>query len=47
MYLDQWVKVIWGSTVAVTSVLGAFRRRWLIVTFLMGVNIIQEAFTGW
>ncbi|HZD60027.1 MAG TPA: hypothetical protein VE439_06190 [Anaerolineae bacterium] len=47
MYLDQWVKVIWGSTVVGTSVLGFFNRRWLIVTSLMGLNILQEAFTGW
>ncbi len=47
VYLDQWVKAFWGTVVVVTSVLGYFNPLWLIITALMGVNIFQEAFTGW
>jgi len=48
MSLEQWIRVIAGTFVLVSLVLGYFvSSYWFLFTAFVGVNLIQSAFTNW
>jgi len=47
MSLERWIRLIAGTFVLVSVVLGAFvHPYWLFFTGFVGVNLMQSAFTG-
>ena len=48
MTMDRVVKIIAGTFILISAVLVIWVSKWwLIWTALIGVNLIQSAFTGW
>lgn len=48
MYLEQWIRVVAGSFVLISVVLGHFvHPYWFWFTVFVGINLIQSAFTHW
>ncbi len=47
MYLEDGVRIIAGSIVIVSLLLGMFVNKWwFFLTLFVGVNLIQSVFTG-
>ena len=48
MTMDKVIKIMAGSFILISVVLAVWVSKWwLIWTALVGVNLIQSAFTGW
>ena len=48
MRLNQWVRLIDGSVVLVSVILGiTSSRHWFILTVFVALNLIQSGFTDW
>lgn len=48
MDLNRWLRLVAGTFVFVTAVLGYFvSPYWLLFTGFVGVNLVQSAFTNW
>ena len=48
MTMDRVIKILAGSFILISVVLVIWVSKWwLILTALVGVNLIQSAFTGW
>jgi hypothetical protein len=48
MLLNEWLRLIAGSFVLISVVLGLlFNNYWFILTIFVALNMIQSAFTRW
>jgi len=48
MLLNEWLRLIAGSFVLISVVLGLlFSNYWFILTIFVALNLIQSAFTRW
>ncbi len=48
MKMEQYIRIIAGSLVFISALLGFFvSRYWLILTMLVGLNLFQFGFTNW
>ena len=48
MTVDRYLRLIAGSIVLVTLVLGAYQSpRWYFFTGFVALNLLQSAFTNW
>lgn len=48
MTIEKYIRIIAGSFILVSLALAVFvNKYWLIWTALVGVNLIQSAFTNW
>ena len=48
MKMEQWMSAIAGTFILVSPALGCFHSRyWLLFTALVGLNLLQSAFTKW
>ena len=48
MKLEQWIRVIAGTFVFVSALLGFFVSKWwLLFTMFVGLNLFQFGFTNW
>jgi len=48
MTMDRVIKIIAGSSILISVALVIWvSKGWLVLTALVGVNLIQSAFTGW
>jgi len=46
MYIEKYLKIIWGVAILTGVLLGAFvNKYWLILAGFIGVHLIQMAFT--
>jgi hypothetical protein len=48
MSLERWIRLIAGSFVTLSLILGYFHSRyWLLFTLFVGLNLFQSALTRW
>ena len=48
MDLNRWLRLIAGTFVFVTTILGYYvSPYWLLFTGFVGLNLVQSAFTNW
>jgi hypothetical protein len=48
MDLNRWLRLIAGTFVFVTVILGYFvNHLWFLLTGFVGLNLVQSAFTNW
>jgi len=48
MKMEQWIRLIAGSLVLISTVLGYFYHPyWFFFTAFVGLNLMQSAFTKW
>jgi hypothetical protein len=48
MKMEQWIRAIAGTFILVSVALGWFYSKyWLFFTALVGLNLLQSAFTKW
>lgn len=48
MSLERWIRLIAGSFVTLSLMLGYFHSRyWLLFTLFVGLNLFQSALTRW
>jgi hypothetical protein len=48
LYLEKWIRLIAGSFILISVILGYFQSPyWLLLTAFVGVNLIQSVFTNW
>lgn len=48
MHLEKWIRLIAGTFVLLSLVLGLFvNPNWFWFTAFVGVNLIQSVFTNW
>ncbi|MCF7869923.1 MAG: DUF2892 domain-containing protein [Candidatus Omnitrophica bacterium] len=46
MYMEKWIRIIAGSIVLISLILGLFVNKWwLLFNLLVGLNLIQSALT--
>jgi hypothetical protein len=46
MYLEKWIRIIAGSIVLISLILGLFVNKWwFLLNLFVGLNLIQSALT--